>query len=525
MLNGYLALLLHAHLPFVRHPEHASFLEEGWLYEAIIECYLPLLEMLRRLEDDRVDYRLTISLSPPLLTMLSDQLLQNRFVDRISTLIDLAGREALRTRSDRQFHRLAAWYRRLFTHLHDLYENTYRRDLVSAFKTLVERGRLELITSCATHAYLPLLGGNRAAMRAQITTGMQCYAGFFGSTPQGLWLPECGYDRDVDGALQAAGIRYTVLENHGVLHARPRPRFGVFAPVSCPSGVAAFARDTDSSKQVWSAHGGYPGDHDYREFYRDIGYDCDYDYIRPYLPGDGIRSHTGIKYYRITGTEDKKPYDPDSARRKAARHAEHFMSSRRRQAEQLFSLLGRPPVITAPFDAELFGHWWFEGPVWLEQVIRLAAASDGLQLTTLSECLSREQRLQPVTPSPSSWGWQGYSESWLNGRNDWIYPLLHEEADRMAELARKHRVAAGLVKRALNQAARELLLAQSSDWAFIMTTGTASGYAEERTRSHLANFSQLCNQVAGGAVDEDVLSVLEGRNTIFPDMDYRVFTD
>ena len=144
-------------------------------------------------------------------------------------------------------------------------------------------------------------------------------------------------------------LHYFFVDTHGILHASPRPRYGVYAPVYCPSGVAAFGRDGESAQQVWSSRAGYPGDSDYRDFYRDIGFDLDYDYIRPYLHGDGIRVSTGIKYYRITGdTADKAPYDPEAARIKARAHADHFMASRRKQAAYLYDVLGKSRSLPPP---------------------------------------------------------------------------------------------------------------------------------------------------------------------------------
>jgi len=138
--------------------------------------------------------------------------------------------------------------------------------------------------------------------------------------------------------------------------------------------VAAFGRDPDSSKQVWSADEGYPGDFWYRDFYRDIGFDLDYDYVRPYLPPTGQRIHTGLKYHRITGkTDQKEPYDPERARSRVQEHADHFVETRLGQVAWLARQMERPPIVVCPYDAELFGHWWFEGPWWLEMVFRRLA--------------------------------------------------------------------------------------------------------------------------------------------------------
>src|SRR5262249_5193848 len=240
------------------------------------------------------------------------------------------------------------------------------------------------------HAYLPLLSVNEAAVRAQVRLGAEHHRQIFREDPKGFWLPECGYFPGVDDFLAEEGIRFTVLETHGITRADERPRYGINAPIYCPSGVAAFGRDPDSSRQVWSATEGYPGDYDYREFYRDIGWDADLNYIKPYIHRSGERMDTGIKYHRITGKGDQKePYVPEWAERKAEIHAEHFVEERTKEIDRLDALMDRKPLIVGPFDAELFGHWWFEGPLWLDHVIRkIAPREHTIRFVKLSEYLS-----------------------------------------------------------------------------------------------------------------------------------------
>jgi 1,4-alpha-glucan branching enzyme len=292
------------------------------------------------------------------------------------------------------------------------------------------------------------------------------------------------------------------------------------------SGVAAYARDPESSRQVWAAESGYPGHPIYRDFYRDIGWDLDLDYIRPYVQPTGDRKNTGIKYHRITGkTSHKETYEPQAALAQAALDAEDFLAHRERQ---LASLLGtmkrRPPVVVAPYDAELFGHWWFEGPWFLEALIRKAAEGQRLVLGTPAQDLRAHPENQFAQPPMCSWGEHGYAQMWLDGSNDWIYPHLDRCAGRMIDLARDFTGPTDLQRRALNQAARELLLAQSSDWAFIIRTGTMVDYAVARTREHLSAFLTLEEQIRRGSVDQVALAQLEAKHNLFPTVDYRVYT-
>lgn len=521
--KGYLALVLHGHLPFVRHPEHEQFLEEDWLFEAITETYIPLLRVFEGLVRDRVDFRLCMSLTPTLVSMLTDPLLQERYVRHISKLITLSEGEVQRTAGQPAFHDLACMYLGLFRETREFFVSTCNGNLVAAFKRFQDLGKIEIITCAATHAFLPLMP-NQRAVRAQIMTAVEFHARHFGREPRGIWLPECGYYEGLDTILAEAGLRYFFTDSHGIFHATPRPRYGVYAPVFCPSGVAAFGRDLESSRQVWSSVEGYPGDYDYRDFYRDAGFDLDYDIVRPFLHPDGARVSLGIKYHRITGPTDKKaPYVRSRALRKVAEHAANFLQSRMEQVQWLTGLFDdRKPLMVAPYDAELFGHWWFEGPDWLDALLRkIAQDRETLFLTTPDEYLQEFPRCQIATPSPSSWGQEGYAAVWLDRSNDWIYRHLHMAADRMVELAQTHPDADDLTERALKQAARELMLAQSSDWAFIMKTGSHAEYAVKRTNGHLLRFTRLYNDIRGNTVDESWLRTIEYVDNIFPEIDHR----
>jgi len=351
----------------------------------------------------------------------------------------------------------------------------YNRNLLTAFRELQSEGYLEIMTCCATHGFLPLMNVHREAVRAQIFVAVNNYRKHMGRDPRGIWLAECGYYPGDDEVLRQAGIRFFFVDSHGLILARPRPKYALYSAVYCPSGVAAFARDPESSRQVWSSKEGYPGDLDYREFYRDVGYDLPMDYIAPYIHESGIRINTGVKYYRITGTTDQKePYNEEKAIGKTKSHARHFVNCRLAQAENLREIMGRPPIITCPYDAELYGHWWYEGPDFLKAVFE-----------TIAE-------------------------------------------ERMIELANTHRTPGSgaegdLTRRALNQAARELLLAQSSDWAFIIKTATCVEYAEKRTKEHLVDFTQLYEEIKNGAVTVPFLEALEGKNNIFSEIDYTVY--
>lgn len=532
MACGHLAIVLHAHMPFIRHPEQDEFLEEDWLFEAITDTYLPLIRTWHNLASDDVSFRISMSITPPLLAMLGDDLLQRRCTRYLERRMALVEREVARTQGTPDEHATALEYQRRFQDAYDLYRDRYTCNLIAAFREFCERGELEILSCAATHALLPLMKTPNG-VRAQVAVGAAATEKLVGARAKCMWLPECAYMAGLEEVLAAEGVGSFIVDTHGLTHARPAAAAGPYAPVACPNGVVVFGRDAESAAQVWSADEGYPGDGVYREFYRDLGFDADYEHVRPFLHADGIRRNLGIKYHRITGPVElhaKQPYDPAAALKKAGEHACHFVRARKERCEWLSRNVAPYPIVVAPFDAELFGHWWFEGPHFLERVFReLAATEETLRPVCLSEYLEGRPPQQVVRPSASSWGDKGYFQVWLNGTNDWIYRHLHQAEDRMVALALRHATgehapaAGGLVARALNQAARELLLAQSSDWAFLMTAGTAAPYAEKRTRNHLAQFNRLYEQINAGTIVEERLGALEAFSNIFPDMDFRVF--
>jgi 1,4-alpha-glucan branching enzyme len=525
MEKGYLSFILHAHLPFVRHPQYESFLEENWFYEALTETYIPLIKMIDGLLEDGVDFRISVSLSPTLISMLEDDLLNSRYIKRLNSLIELSYKEIERTKKNPECNRLAVMYNNILRESLYIYSDRYHSRILEAFKKFDSSGKVEVMVCAGTHAFLPLMEMYPSAVRAQVKTAVDTYSRVFGHVPSGMWLPECGYYPGLDKILKEFGIEFFIVDSHGILFGEPRPGSGVYSAYSCASGTAVFGRDIESSKAVWSAEEGYPGDYNYREFYRDIGYDLEHDYVKPYLNTGGGRGNLGIKYHKITGkTDHKEFYCPDRAKETAENHAGNFVFNREKQIEHLSGNMKRKPVITAPYDAELYGHWWFEGLDWLNAVIRKIYYNKVcFKLINPSEYLKLYENFQVITPSFSSWGWKGYSEVWLEGSNDWIYFHLHELAERMTELAGRFPEASGNIEKALNHMARELLLAQSSDWPFMMKTNTFVSYASQRVKDHVNSFNSLYDMVKNGNIDTAYLEKRMSQYNLFPDADYRVY--
>lgn len=526
-----LALVLNAHLPFVRKPEYPSFLEERWYFEAMSETYLPLLRLFRQLESDTVPFRLSMVLSPTLTAMMADRLLGERYASYLASQIRLGEQEQARTSGDPVFGPLAALYLDLYRKDLDDFENFYARDVLAGFDFFYKKGRIELLTSGATHAFLPLYRDHPEAVIAQIETAIVAHRSAFGKHPAGCWLPQLGWYPGLGELLRAYNLSYTVVTTRGALLGQPTPEFGSFSPVRSTSGLSVFIRDAGATKAVWSEEEGYPADPVYRDFYRDIGFDLPPDYVRPYLGSDQVRGYTGFKYWAVTGrTDQKMPYRPADAAEKARAHARSFLTDRRAAARSASAWMDRPPVMVCPYDAELFGHWWFEGPLFLEALFREAASGESrgtLDLVTLAEYLDLTDDLPgglPVSePEYSSWAEGGYGEVWLDGSNDWVHRHGHKMIDRMVELAERFPNESGLRERILNQGAREVLLAMCSDWSMLMRSGASAVFARAQVEDALANFTRIYEMLSANTVDTEWLTTLEKRNNLFPGINYRMF--
>lgn len=526
---GYFSLILHAHLPFVRHPEYPEFLEEDWLYEAITEVYLPLVFIFQNLHEAGMKPRLAMNVSPPLCEMLADKLLETRYTAHLENLYELSKKELARVEAEEpHFYDAVKMYVENLGASLDLWNNKYQRNLINAFRELQEEGVLEIITCGATHGFLPLVS-TPESRRAQINVAVNNYKKHFGRQPRGIWLPECAYEPGIETLLKDAGIEYFIGDSHAILYGEPRPRFGVHAPVRCANGTAVFARDVETSQQVWSAEVGYPGNPVYREFYRDVGWDLPLEYLKPHLHKDAARRHLGLKYYRISGREvgngDKQPYVPNWAQEQAARDAADFVGKRIAQAYKLRETFGETaPLVAAPYDAELYGHWWFEGPQFLNFLFQeLHYKNDLIRAVSPGDFLDSGIPIQIQQPTASSWGENGYYKVWLNEGNSWMYPYQHDAERKMTAFANRFHAPNDLEQRALNQMARELLLAQSSDWAFQIYQGTTVQYSSNRFKAHIQRFDLLAKGLETGDINEAMLAEIENRDNIFAEIDYRVY--
>jgi len=518
------ALVLHAHLPYVRHPAQSRVPEEQHLFDAISDIYLPLLAVFERLEADKVPFRLALSFSPSLCEMLNDDLLRKRYLEHLDRLIELGAHETERTSDDPALNRLARLYYDKLVDDRLRYVERYDLDLIKAFDFFHKKGRLELLTTAATHAFLPFYSAYPEAIQAQMETALACHRSFFGKNPSGFWLPELGWFPGVDEYLRAYNFAYTIVDTHALVFGNPVPRAGTWAPVHTPNGLIVFARDLHASRQLEDVESGFSAQPLYRDRARDIGYDLPYDDLSCFLDPDTPRSPTGFKYWASSEPgKDKQAYDPDLAAILVEDHADAFMDQRAELGRRATELNGSPVLSVCAFGAELFGQLWYEGPAFLEALFRRGSQRRDIRFAAPGDCLELTGEPQEVVPQFSSWGSNGYAETWLDSSNDWTYRHLLRSVVRMSELAERFPDDGGLKERALNQAARELLLAQSSDWALIMNRRSSPDYARRRVEEGIMNFTSIYESLGGNYISTEWLTNLERSHKLFPTINYRIF--
>lgn len=531
--KGYWSLVLHQHLPFIRHPEYDVPLEEQWFMEAVVSVYTQLIHMFWELERDKVDFRVTLSLTPSLMSMMQDPLLKMRAARHIDQLIELATRE--RDNSvGAPYHDTVQQTLHRFWKAKEVFD-AYEGDLTRAYRDFQNIGKIEVITCPATHMVLPLFKHFPEAVRAQIKTACEQYTRVMGRPPRGIWLPENAYTPGIDAFLAEQGISWFIVNENGLLEGDTKNHYGTNRPIVTPNNVACFGIDQMTRAAVWSREAGYPGHPNYKEWYRDLGYEADWDYLPDYFKTANVRRNTGLKYYRITakGADlgDKDYYNPLWAEGTLHEQAGQFVCHRGAQVNHAKNAQGgNKPMILSAYDAELFGHWWEEGPEWLQSVFRkMLFDQSEVRPVTPSEYLGENPTHQRMTPGASSWGKKDYFQTWVDGReyqpNCWIFRHLYRLCNRMIDLATTHADTQDpILIRALNQASRELFLAISSDWGFLISTGQAVRYSECRTVAHVDRCKELLRQIEASDLSMTYLCTLEAADTIFSqDMDFRTF--
>jgi 1,4-alpha-glucan branching enzyme len=557
MKVGAFMFVLHSHLPYCRNAGRWPHGEE-WIHEAASETYIPLLDALYDLKEEGCPFKLTLGITPVLVDQLADRLVIEHMAEFMEDKVRRAQSDVRRFEKSGEGHLLylAKFYLDRYQQVLTSFNERFERNLVGAFKKLQDEEYVELATSAATHAYLPLLERD-SSIYGQLQTGKSNYKQHFGKEPSSVWLPECGYrpayytggpgksyvKPGLESFLAAIGLNCFFAETHTVEGGEPvgKAREEVIGPygsisrlyvvpstehsqqtqrttylpywVQTPE-VAVIGRNNRTSMQVWSAEWGYPGDFNYREFHKK----------------DGI---SGLQYWKVTGAKVdlgyKEYYDPYWADKRVAEHSAHYAGLIQDSLTGFYQETGKFGIISAAYDTELFGHWWFEGVDWLKKVMRNVSQSEFVEPTTASKFIKEHPPEDVLALYEGSWGLGGGHFTWQNADTNWVWPIIQAASIRMEGLAARYSSGAEpAMKKILNQAARELVLLQSSDWPFLITTGQARVYAEKRFLDHVDRFQKLADIAEAGGVDkaaQDLYNELWELDKVFPKIDYRSFAE
>ncbi|MFH1011328.1 MAG: 1,4-alpha-glucan branching protein domain-containing protein [bacterium] len=558
--QGSFTFVLHSHLPYVlSHGRWPHGMD--WLSEATAECYIPLLRILEGLVSSGISPKITLGLTPVLCEQLCDPVFASEFKDYLEAKIETAqlNMAEFAQRGDEHLSNLAKMWVGFYRDIARDFVERWNENVVQAFRRLQDEGHIEIITCATTHGYLPLLSRD-TAVNGQLRQGIAAYRKHFGREPQGIWLPECAYRpayawanpihpeapavarRGLEEFLSRYGIRFFIIDSYllsggkaiGVYLARfeglqrlwnqfmksqapeevertnrsPYSLHWVSSRLPHEHPVAVLTRDPKTGLQVWSGEWGYPGDGNYLDFHK------------KHFPG-------GHRYWKVTSAKadlgDKLEYSPDATPQRVHENAVHFAHLVRqiiREEEIDF------PIICSPYDTELLGHWWFEGPRWLREVIEELHRAPEVSLVTGSEYVHSVEEAKVIQLPEGSWGEGGFHYIWFNDGNRWTWPYVYDAEEQMErEVVRLGSNMDSSIQRLLRQMARELLLLESSDWQFLISTMSAADYAEMRVLRHARDFEFLhaiLRRVASGepVADDQWLRVeeIETRDTLFSEI-------
>ena len=553
---GRFLLCLHSHMPYVLSHGKSPH-GTDWINESAAECYLPILNALDRLEKEGIHPNWTINITPILAEQLADESFKNEFEEYCQSKIDaaVADQRQFEVEGPLWMQGLAGFWQRQYTRALVEFKHKWGRSILDGFKHFQEIGSIEIITCGATHGYMPLLGTDESCS-AQIELGVETYKRHFGRKPRGIWLPECAYRprydwkspvgtdvvswprKGVEEFLAENEIEYFFVDSHMIRGGEPLGTYAANFPQLAElferskrnfqeqigyrseyehydliNGVTCMARDPHTTVKVWSGESGYPGDEHYLEFHKQL------------YPGR-------LRYWRISQDKQdlgrKQPYDPYAAFERISAHAEDMVRTVKAALAHYRSVSDREGTLVAMYDTELFGHWWWEGPEFLYEVARLMHADPEIRTVMGGQLLDEEPPRHSITLPEGSWGEGGYHYIWLNDGNLWTWEKLYPCEQKMRQMVRDYQN--GKCDDVLRQAGRELLLAESSDWQFLISTFAARDYAEVRFNDHIERFERLAEMAdriqTGGSLSDaeaEFLKECEQRDSPFADLELNLW--
>ncbi len=529
-----LILVLHAHQEYIKHigedaQKYAA--ESNYLFEAISNTYIPLIQMLENLEKDGISFCISLVLSPVLCTLLEDAQVQQQYIDWLDARIEFGKTEIDRTSGNPELQNAAKACLEKAESDRNLFE-LYKRRLVKKFHEYKKKGFVELLATCGTDIFLPYYNDMEEILNAQVESGIYAFRSFFGCKPDGFWLPELGYYNGIEKSLRAYGLSYTILDTRSFLFGETEPKNGIFTPARFTNALVAFSRDAESDDEIFGEDG-FALSAAYRNEARDVGFILPPEKLQPLVPAGTSRYSLGYKYWNKSAVEEDEVgnaldsehvYDAQAASALCGKQAKLFVRGKAERLEKASSLVENGDVsLVVTLDLNRLRAVWNEGIAWLEQVIR-AAGGEGLELATPRMMFENPFTLQRIKPYFGASCGEGYGENLLSSRNSWMMRYVRKASERMVDLSERFPTETGLKARLLNMGAKELMFAQSVGWAEMIDSGEAADYAEKRFTESINDFTAVFDALGSNTVSTEWLTTLESRHSIFPWMNYRIFS-
>ena len=524
MSENKLVLILTARQGYLRSGDADFSVKNESFFRALTQTYIPLLNMARHLKADDVPFKIGLVLTPALCEMLTNPILLGQYEAHLSRLEQLGASQVSRCQNTESYAQATRCLEEIQRTKSD-FTQVYERNLLEEVKRLEKEGFVELIPTAATYAYLPHYADFPEAVNAQVETGLYSQRYFFGDTGEGFWLPFLGYHKDIDKTLRTYGSSYTVVDTRTVLFSGDCPRQGIFCSVRSKHSLVLFAKDPDTPDDI-RAEGGYCRQASYLCAQRDIGFDLSREDLAGFLQEGQARIATGFNYWSNKSRDGSLiPYDKEAADRQVQIDARSFVEAKAGKLDAARDLMeGETPVLTCVIPLELLGQVWREGVSWLEGVFRYANTRGGFVFEHCKNLLENQFLLQKIEPYPCSSNGLGYGEDLLDESNSWMMRYTRKATKRMVDLAQRLPGETSLKERLLNMAAKQVLLAQSGDWARMLHDGKTPDRVKEIFKEEILSFTRVFDSLASNVVSMEWLIECEKHNTIFPWLNYRIFS-
>lgn len=525
MKKKSLVLHIFLHQGYFRDIHDSEADKNQLLFYAISQVYLPLLNMFANLESDGINFKIGLTITPSLCTLLSDPVVQMNYIEWLDKLILLGEAEIKKHEKNPKIQELAKEYLRTCKRNKRDFVETFNQDILSKFAYYAHKGNIELFATAATNCFLPHYIDLKEAIHAQVEAGLIAHKSFFNIAPEGFWLPNLGYTPGLEQILRSYGLNYSIIETHGLLFSSPESKNGIFSPVRSENSFAFFARNPFAENLIMGSEG-YMHNELYRNEDNDIGFDSDIEELTAILGKSKERVSTGYKYFaKHSDSNESKIYDIEAAKKEIEKDAKNFLNEKIKLLEEAAKISSCEEVsLISAFDGSLFGEKWFEGIDWLESFFRQASKQDELSIENCSDLAKNQFTLEVVQAYHSAASGFGYGEDLVDNSNEWMVRYVHKSTERMIDLAQRFTDDSGLKARALNLAAKEVLLAQSSDWPSMLHQKYYPDLAKEAFSQNVSSFATVFESLGSNNTSTEWLTNTEKAHQIFPWINYRIFS-